>query len=93
MIVSERWQLIAMLIVTAIFLQACGTTSTPSARIQLAPLPAQISEPCPPLDQIPDQSIPALATADADAALAYRECQAKHYRAVEAYEAARKASR
>ena len=75
-------------------LPACSTPSTVPARLAPVPppLPAALSAPCPPLPPVPGLSIAELALADADAALRYAECAARHAGAVNAYRAARDAA-
>ena len=72
-------------------LPACSTPSTAPARLAPVPppLPAALTAPCPPLPPLQGPAIAELALADAQAALAYADCAARHAGAVNAYQAAR----
>lgn len=76
------------------FLPACSTPST--APVRLAPVPpplaAALTAPCPPLGQLRSPTIAELALADAQTALTYADCAARHAGAVNAYQAAREAA-
>lgn len=78
----------AMLILAALSTAACSKPLTPPALLPTPPrLPAQLRSPCPPLPTLPDAMLGTLALADANAALAYAECQAKQAALVESYDA------
>jgi hypothetical protein len=64
-----------------------------SGRAPIPPeLPAAIADGCPPLPELPDGLLATVATGYALAALEYASCQARHARAVAAYDAARAAA-
>lgn len=79
------------LLLIAASLSGCLGRSTKLGDIPPAPTSAkldpQIREACPDLPPVADRSAAAIASADADAAIEYRRCQAKHDAAVSAFDA------
>jgi hypothetical protein len=82
----------AYLILMLASLTACSKQSMqPAAR--LAPVPpalkAELSAPCPALEELAGKAIAELSQKDFDAVNTYRDCQLRHAGAVNAFEAAR----
>lgn len=75
-------------------LPACSMPSTAPARLAPVPppLPAALTAPCPSLPPLRSPTIAELALADAQGAVAYADCAARHAGAVNAYQAARDAA-
>jgi hypothetical protein len=82
-----------LLILTAASLPACSRPSTPLAAISsTSALPAPAMDPqtrarCPDPAKVTDGSPAGIAAADADLAVEYRKCQARHDGAVSAFDA------